>query len=124
MSDKKKRTRFFLITHHSSLITSPYWKFDREGRAAAGFALDRNRAVVVFDRLARDGEAEARARLLRRVVGLENLVYVFGVDSRTRVRDGDARAPVFGRESDGQTPAAPALHRLHAVNDKVCEEGT
>src|SRR5918993_771808 len=114
-------SRLLLSPQSSVLITSScYWYLDGEGGAPALGALDGDGAVVVFDGLLDDGEAEAGARLLGREVRLEQFRDVVGRDAAARVGDLDARVAVAREEAHCQAPAL-AFHRLHAVNDKVCE---
>ena len=64
-------------------------KPDRHRRSRADAALHLHRAAVLLDDAVDDGEAEARALLLRREEGVEDAREVLGRDAGARVRDGD-----------------------------------
>ena len=94
----------------------------RERRAASDLALDRDRAVELFDDPLRDRQAETEAAPLGGDEVVEDRRQPVGRNARSGVGDGTStRSPARGgRDRD---PAA-RLGRLNGVGDEIAEDAS
>ena len=88
-------------------------------------ALEAERAAVLLDDAARDRDAEARAALFRRVVGLPDAVEDLRAHAGAAIHDADDRGAVGAalRDLEGDGGAARrGLHRVeHEVEERLAE---